>query len=158
MRANPKSHNLTWNMKINKDLLTFENLYFVKGGFFQKVRFAFQISKSPKKNIPKNFKHRIIFWNIFFLEIWKTNRTFWKKATFKITLTAFKIDLKSKNYNFNFSTLSSWALLPKDIFWQKIPSNKWFWQPEDLWSRKWQEIKPQKLKYFSWTSVSEETM
>ena len=33
-----------------------------------------------------NFKLRIVFWNIFFwdLEIWKTNRTFWKKATFSI--------------------------------------------------------------------------
>ena len=30
-----------------------------------------------------NFKFRIVFWNIFFLEIWKTNRTFWKKATFR---------------------------------------------------------------------------
>ena len=31
-----------------------------------------------------NFKFRIVFWNIFFgdWEIWKTNRTFWKKATF----------------------------------------------------------------------------
>ena len=26
-----------------------------KGGFFQKVQFVFQISKSPKKNIPKNY-------------------------------------------------------------------------------------------------------
>ena len=26
-----------------------------KGGFFQKVRFVFQISKSQKKNIPKNY-------------------------------------------------------------------------------------------------------
>ena len=41
-------------MKINKDLLIFENLYFVKGGFFQKVQFAFQISKSPKKIFQKN--------------------------------------------------------------------------------------------------------
>ena len=32
-----------------------------------------------------NFKLRIVFWNIFFgdLEIWKTNCTFWKKATFR---------------------------------------------------------------------------
>ena len=53
--------------------------------FFQKVRFVFQISKSPKKNIPNyypeleiwiccllllvgnlNFKFRIVFWNISF--------------------------------------------------------------------------------------------
>ena len=26
-----------------------------KGGFFQKVRFVFQISQSPKKIIPKNY-------------------------------------------------------------------------------------------------------
>jgi hypothetical protein len=26
-----------------------------KGAFFQKVRFVFRISKSPKKNIPKNY-------------------------------------------------------------------------------------------------------
>ena len=26
-----------------------------KGGFFQKVQFVFQISKSPKINIPKNY-------------------------------------------------------------------------------------------------------
>jgi len=61
----------------------------LKVAFFQKVRCVFQISKSPKKNFSKNvswtwnlnFKLRIVFWNIFFgdLEIWKTNRTFWKK-------------------------------------------------------------------------------
>ena len=60
--------------------------------FFQKVRYVFQISKSPKKRYSKkpilnmkfefpantllllagnlNFKFRIVFWNIFFLEIW----------------------------------------------------------------------------------------
>ena len=27
----------------------------VKGGFFQKVQFVFQISKFPKKDIPKNY-------------------------------------------------------------------------------------------------------
>ena len=27
----------------------------VKGGFFQKVQCVFQISKSPKRNIPKNY-------------------------------------------------------------------------------------------------------
>ena len=59
-----------------------------KGGFFQQVRFVFQISKSPKKSIFKktilnlkfkfpakntwlllagnlNFKLRIVFWSIF---------------------------------------------------------------------------------------------
>ena len=75
-----------------------------KGGFFQKVQFVFQISKSPKKIFRKtilnlkfkfpannsevilagnlNFKLRIVFWNIFFFEffeVWKTHRTFWKK-------------------------------------------------------------------------------
>ena len=29
--------------------------YFPKGGFFQRVRFVFQISQSPKRNIPKNY-------------------------------------------------------------------------------------------------------
>ena len=29
--------------------------YSTKGGFFQKVRFVFQISQSPKKIIPKNY-------------------------------------------------------------------------------------------------------
>ena len=28
---------------------------FLKGAFFQKVRFVFQISQSPKKIIPKNY-------------------------------------------------------------------------------------------------------
>ena len=72
----------------------------VKVASFQKVRFVFQISKSPKKIIPhhypeleiwisclllwagiSNFKFMIVIWNIFFgdLEIWKTNHTFWKK-------------------------------------------------------------------------------
>ena len=35
-------------------LVTF-NILSTKGGFFQKVRFVFQISKSQKKNIPKNY-------------------------------------------------------------------------------------------------------
>ena len=80
-----------------------------KGGFFQKVRCVFQISKSPKKIFQKtilslkfkfpannskvllvgnlDFKLRIVLCNIFVwdLEIWKTNRTFWKKPTFKYT-------------------------------------------------------------------------
>ena len=30
-------------------------LRFPKGFFFQKVQFVFQISQSPKKNIPKNY-------------------------------------------------------------------------------------------------------
>ena len=31
-----------------------------KGGFFQKVRFVFQIFQFPKKNIPKNYpEHEI---------------------------------------------------------------------------------------------------
>ena len=62
----------------------------LKVAFFQKVQCVFQISKKiySKKlswtwNL--NFKLRIVFWKIF-LEIWrkikKTNRTFWKKATF----------------------------------------------------------------------------
>ena len=82
-----------------------------KGGIFQRVRFVFQISQSSKKLFQKtilklkfkipahniilfwagilNFKFRIVFWNIFFggWEIWKTNPTFWKKATFKWILT-----------------------------------------------------------------------
>ena len=71
----------------------------IKGGFFSEsaIRFSnLQISK--KKNIPKklswtwnlNFPPKTLYcywrviWNIFFgdLEIWKTNLTFWKKATF----------------------------------------------------------------------------
>ena len=73
--------------------------------FFQKVRFAFQISQSPKKIIPKNypeleiwiscllkwagisnFKLRIVFWNIFFfgrLGDLKNKSHFLKKSTFK---------------------------------------------------------------------------
>ena len=75
----------------------------LKVAFFQKVRFAFQISKSPKKITPNHYpeleiwisclllwagisnpKFRIVIWSIFFwdLEIWKANRTFWIKATF----------------------------------------------------------------------------
>ena len=57
----------------------------LKVAFFQKVRFVFQISQSPKKIVPKNypkleiwisclliwagisnFKFRIVFWNNFF--------------------------------------------------------------------------------------------
>ena len=68
----------------------------------KKVKFVFQISQSPKKiqkNYPEleiwnscpyqyttysNFKLRIVFWTIFWWdwEIWRTNLTFWKKATF----------------------------------------------------------------------------
>ena len=78
----------------------------LKVAFFQKVRFIFQISQSPKKIFQKtilnlkfkipthniillwggilNFKFRIVFWNIFFWdwEIWKMNRFFWKKKPF----------------------------------------------------------------------------
>ena len=67
------------------------------------MRFVFQISQSPKKNIPKNYSeleiqnfrplHNAVmgrnfefqvqdfFWIFFFRdwEIWKTNCTFWKK-------------------------------------------------------------------------------
>ena len=65
---------------------------FLKVAFFQKVRFGFQTSKSPKKIFQKtilnlkfeipahnsimlwarilNFKSRIVFW-ILFLEIWR---------------------------------------------------------------------------------------
>ena len=68
----------------------------IKVAFFQKVRFVFQISKSQKKNIPKtilslqfefptsnallllagnlNFMLRIVFWNIFFFEIWRSEK------------------------------------------------------------------------------------
>ena len=73
---------------------------YLKVAFYQKVRFLFQISRSTKK------KSKSLSWtwnlkfppitvnNLFkfqaqdsaldslFLEIWKTNRTFWKKATF----------------------------------------------------------------------------
>ena len=80
--------------------------FFIKVASFQKVRFVFQISKSPQKKVFKktilnlkfkipahnsimlwagilNFKFRIVFWNISFgrLEIWK-NKKHWKKATF----------------------------------------------------------------------------
>ena len=72
--------------------------------FFQKVRFVFQISQSPKKIIPKNypdleiwisclpiwagisnFKLRIVFWNDFFGRLGglkNKSHFFWKKATF----------------------------------------------------------------------------
>ena len=65
--------------------------------FLQKVRFVFQISKSQKKKLSKktilnlkfkfpakntllllagnlNFKLRIVFWNKFFLEIWRLEK------------------------------------------------------------------------------------
>ena len=49
-----------------------------EGGFFQKVRFVFQISKSPnlqKKNIPKNYPIYCLssgeFFGILFLKIWR---------------------------------------------------------------------------------------
>ena len=79
----------------------------LKGGFFSKSAMCFldlQISKkifqktilSLKFKFPANnsklllagnlnFRLRIVYWNIFFfwdLEVWKMNRTFWKKATF----------------------------------------------------------------------------
>ena len=72
--------------------------------FFQKVWFVFQISKSPKWKYSKllssawnlNFLFTVIGGKFKFqvqdsdleyffsgdLEIWKTNHTFWKKATF----------------------------------------------------------------------------
>ena len=74
-----------------------------KGGFFSESAIRFLHLQISKKNIPKsypeleiwiccllllvgnlNFKFRIVFLNIFFgdVEIWKTNHTFWKKATF----------------------------------------------------------------------------
>ena len=94
----------------------------LKVAFFQKVRFVFQISKSSKKIFQKtilnlkfkfpanntllllagnlNFKLRIVFWNIFFedLEIWKTHRTFWKKATFTNFWIYRVCNLKGKKY------------------------------------------------------------
>jgi hypothetical protein len=36
-------------------LLMLVNVIGLKVAFFQKVRFVFQISKSPEKNIPKNY-------------------------------------------------------------------------------------------------------
>ena len=73
----------------------------LKVAFLQKVWFVFQISKkifritilSLKFKFPTNnckvfwagnlnFKFRKVFWNVLFgdLEIWKMNRTFWKKS------------------------------------------------------------------------------
>ena len=78
-------------------LMFFETL--LKVAFFQKVRFVFQISKSWKKifqktilnlkfKIPahisqdyamdRNFKFQVQDSFYIFLEIWKTNHTFWK--------------------------------------------------------------------------------
>ena len=79
-----------------------------KGGFFSEsvIRFSnlpISIRKIFQKNILNlkfrihafnsikyvmagilNFKFRIVFWNVLFwdLEIWKTNCSFWKKASF----------------------------------------------------------------------------
>ena len=83
----------------------------IKGGFFQKVWFIFQISQSPQKKYSKktilnlkfkipahnsimlwagilNFKFRIVFLEYFFgdWEIWKTNHTFWKNPPLDMSL------------------------------------------------------------------------
>ena len=79
-------------------------LVFIKGGFFQKVWFFFQISKSQRKITPNhypeleiwisclllwarisNFKFRIVIWSNLFWRFEKTDLTFWKKATFRLT-------------------------------------------------------------------------
>ena len=81
-------------------------IWILKVAFFQKVWFFIKSPNLSKKNqktilnlkfkIPAhniiplwagilNFKFRIVFRNFFLgdLDIWKTNCTFWKKATFK---------------------------------------------------------------------------
>ena len=77
------------------------------------MRFVFQFSQSPKKIIPKNypeleiwinclliwagissFKLRIVF-GIIVWEIRKTNLTFWKKSTYRISSYSFR-----GNYSF----------------------------------------------------------
>ena len=72
---------------------------YLKVAFFQKVQFVFQISKPPKWKYSKllswawnlnllssviggKFKFQVQDSDLdFFLEIWKTHHTFWKKAT-----------------------------------------------------------------------------
>ena len=86
--------------------------YFFKGGFFQKLWFVFQISKN------KYLKELSWAWNLNFLpitvnnkfkfqaqdsnleyfsfwnwEIWKTNHTFWIKATFTYSLAVLIIGI-----------------------------------------------------------------
>ena len=78
-------------------------IFLLKVAFIQKVRFVFQISKSPKKIYSKllsrawnlnllftviggKFKFQVqdsdLEYYVFgYLEIWKTHRTFWKKKT-----------------------------------------------------------------------------
>ena len=90
-----------------------------RGGFFSESAMCFsnlQISKKKysKKTILNlkfkfptnnskvllagnlNFKLRIVFWNIFFwdLEIWKMNRTFWKKPPLTVKQNAWNLLLK----------------------------------------------------------------
>ena len=96
--------------------------------FFRKFNSFFQISESPKENIPKtilnlkfkipaqnillfwagilNFKFRIVFLEYFLgdLEIWKTNSSFWKKNTFNSPVLFHK---KSPSHDFITRTLFS---------------------------------------------------
>ena len=77
--------------------LFFSCFVHTKGGFFSESAIRFSNLQTSKKifwkNYPDypilcllagflNFNFRIVFRNIFYLEIWKTNCTFWKKATF----------------------------------------------------------------------------
>jgi len=105
----------------------FENQVLFKVVSFHKVRFIFQISKSPKQIIPNHypdleiwiscllwagnskFKFRIVIWNNFFwdLEVWKMNFTFWKKATFTKNLGTFIREAKIGCHRTKFVPLSS---------------------------------------------------
>ena len=101
----------------------------LKVAFFQKVRFVFQISKSPKKISPNhypeleiwisclllgtgisNFKFRIVIWSNCFLEIWKTNLTFWKKPPLFLLVKNWKLRVWCSLFHFLVS-----SILPKNM-------------------------------------------
>ena len=72
-------------------------IHYSKGGFFSESAIRFSDLQISKKIYSKKLSWA---WNLNFppitlycLEIWKTNRTFWKKATFSwIKLREFEIE------------------------------------------------------------------
>ena len=115
----------------------------LKAAFFQKVLFVFQISKSPKWKysekrswawnlkllftvIGEKFKFQVQdsfleYFHFGDLEIWKTNRTLWKKATLTWYLK-FEFYRQKIHFKLGYFKLEIWKNLVQ-IDWKK--SKNW---------------------------------
>ena len=78
-----------WTLKVaffSESEILFSNLQISKINYSKSLSWTWNLKFPPitVNNLFKFQAHRIVIWNIFFwdFEIWKMNRTFWKKATF----------------------------------------------------------------------------